>query len=71
MADNVMSALIKERDRVRDLEKEYLALEGPGVYVGFALDVVIRPALQRADNAINSGDVVQIVSSLAELRDCK
>lgn len=56
-----------EQARVRELLTSYKSL-GP---VGTFGALMIEQALQRADKAAISGDVVAILSSYAELKGCQ
>jgi hypothetical protein len=67
MDDNLMTGLIRERDRVRDMLKEYEAI-GPAGMFGAAM---IKADLKRADDAIATGDVVEMIAALKELQGCQ
>lgn len=54
-----------EQKRCRDLLTIYQSIGAPGVFGA----VVISDALARAENAMASGDVVEIVRSYQELRE--
>ena len=57
----------KEQARLRDLLEDYSAI-GP---VGFFGHTMISQVLARADRAIASGDVVAMVVSFQEMKECK
>ena len=57
----------KEQARVRELLAQYRAI-GPSGMFGAAM---IEQAMQRADQAAISGDVVAILRSYEELKGCQ
>ena len=57
----------KEQARVRELLLQYKAI-GPAGTLGA---IMIEQALQRADQAAISGDVVAILRSFVELKECQ
>jgi hypothetical protein len=56
-----------EQARVRELLTEYKAIGPAGAFGA----LMIEKALQRADQAMASGDVVAIVRSYQELKECE
>lgn len=61
----------KQQARVREVLKEYLAVDGtPGVNVKFAI-AALEGVLRRADQAAMSGDVVAMLRSHEELKGCE
>jgi hypothetical protein len=66
MSDSVGEAFPKEQQRLRDLLVIYRELEGG---VGMFGAMMIEQALQRADQAMASGDAVAIVQAFAAMRE--
>ncbi len=64
--EDLPTALLHERDRVRDEIVPLYESIPTGV---FALAVTIRPALALADEALKEHDVVKMVQALAALRE--
>ena len=64
---NLADGILFELERVRELLGDYKDI-GPSGSFGAAM---IEAVLKRADKAIISGDVVEILKSYGELRDCK
>lgn len=59
MAENLMSGLLEEMNRVRELIKEY---EHPIMKgAGFLGASMMKIGIQNAERAISSGDVVQML----------
>lgn len=67
MAESLAEAFPAEQQRVRGLLQTYRDL-GP---VGSFGALMIEQALQRADKAAMSGDVVQMLRSYEELKGCQ
>lgn len=63
---NLMDAFIQERDRVRDLHKEYLVIGAPGLFGA----VMLNQLIQRADACLSSGDTVAMLRIYEELKEC-
>jgi len=61
---NLMSALLKERDRCKDLLQQYKEIGAPGRLGALLLEGL----LQRADNAMALGDVVLMIQVYDEMR---
>jgi hypothetical protein len=57
----------KEQERVRQLLAQYMAI-GPA---GFFGRTMINAVLQRAEKAAISGDLIAILRSYKELKDCE
>lgn len=54
----------KEQARARELLQQYKAIGAPGQFGS----IMIEQALQRADRAMASGNIVEIVRSYEELK---
>ncbi len=68
-AEDLPTALLHERDRVRDVVKpNYVSLGYAG---SFALKITINPALEVADAALTEADAAGMVIALRLLRDIK
>lgn len=63
---NLQEGMIAELNRARELEKIYQGLPLQSGFFGLA---VIRTAIQRGEKALGSGDVVEMASSYAELKE--
>ena len=59
--------LPKEQARVRELLVAYQSIGVPGRFGA----IMIEQALQRADRAVMSGDVVSMIQSYNELKECE
>lgn len=57
----------KEQARVRELLDAYKSIGPAGAFGA----LMIERVLKRADDAMASGDVVQILRSFAELKECE
>jgi len=66
MAINLIEGVQKEQARCRELLKEYEALPTETGWFGVR---VIKESLQRADKAIASGDVVEMVRAYEDLKN--
>lgn len=62
---NLLTALMDELDRNRELLKEYEAI-GPAGAFG---SIFIKTAIRNGENAIRSGDVIQMLQAYSELKD--
>jgi hypothetical protein len=65
--ETVGDAFPKEQARVRKLLQQYIALGDVGKFGALMLNL----ALERADKAAISGDIVEILRSYQELKDCQ
>ena len=65
--ETVGDAFPKEQARVRELLQQYIALGDVGKFGALMLNL----ALERADKAAISGDIVEILRSYQELKDCQ
>jgi hypothetical protein len=65
--ENLMDALLKERDRVKELLEEYKGIGAAGMFGSSMLTHLI----QRADRCISSGDVIEMLQVYSELKECK
>lgn len=65
MAENLIDALLKEMNRVRELIKLYEGLPDNAGWFGASL---MKVAIQKAEKAISSGDVIQELKVYEELK---
>lgn len=68
---NLAEGLPQQQQRVRDLMETYREtgrLLGASVNVSFAV-MMMEQALQRADKAASSGDVVEMIRAYHELKE--
>ena len=65
MTDNLMEGLLSEMNRVRDLIVEYNNLPGGVGIFGASL---MKINIQKAEKAISSGDVIQMMVCYKELK---
>lgn len=63
--NTLADALPKEQARCRELLAFYKEIGSPGAFAA----AMIETALQRADKAVMSGDVVAMIKSYEELKD--
>jgi hypothetical protein len=67
--DDLPSRLLAKRDQVRD---EVLpAYEAIGPAGGFAVSLVIKPALKRAEEALKNHDAAEMIGALRDLEGIK
>lgn len=67
MSENLMDGLFEEMNRCRELAKVYESI-GPAGAFGRAM---ILQDISRAEKAIASGDVVQMVEAYKALESCE
>lgn len=67
MTDTLGDALPREQARVRELLIAYREIGAPGVF-GAA---IIEQVLKRADKAVISGDLVDMIAAYKELKACE
>jgi hypothetical protein len=63
---NLIEGLQKEQTRVRELLTEYEAIGSAGVFGA----IMLKQLLAKTDNAIATGDTVQMLVLLKELQEC-
>ncbi len=64
MAENLMEGLLSQMNRVRETIKEYEQLPGNVGMIGASL---MKIDIQKAEKAIGSGDVVQMLQCYSAL----
>ena len=64
--ESLGEAIPKEQQRVRELLFEYKRLGNPGAF-GAAM---LEATLARADKAVISGDVAEMIAAYNDLKDC-
>lgn len=67
MSENVIEAVQRECNRVRELVKDYDELGSVGVFGA----TMLRQDIQEGEAAIASGDVVRILAALKSLQGCE
>lgn len=65
MNENLMSGLLKERDRVKELKTEY-----DKIPTGKFGSIMLSQILSRTDAAISAGDVIEMMVCYEELKEC-
>jgi hypothetical protein len=63
--ENLMSAMLKERDRCKELLEAYRGIGIPGKFGASMLTYLIN----RADRCIASGDVIEMLQVYSEMKE--
>jgi hypothetical protein len=64
--ENLVSAVLKERDRCKELLEEYKKIGPPGMFGSSMLIHLVN----RADRCIATGDVIEMLQVYGELKEC-
>lgn len=65
---NLMQGLLEQRDRVKDLLKTYEQLPNNAGAFGA---IILRDYLSKADNAITTGDVIEMIKCYENLKNAE
>lgn len=67
MSENLMEGLINELNRVRELLKDYEEIGPAGIFGA----TMLKQDIKKAEKAISSGDVIQMLLAYNSLKECQ